>query len=160
MISFFALTIAGADDVTEPYILHRARPFVFSRSLAFPRCSSVHLCGESSWFSRSRAMSAISFRPHPLFFNFRCKQSTSPIRPLRDPCVTLGRPLGHAWATQGPPNPKPNQAEGRKPKMQKPDLQPGKEQKLKTRTCGPQPPSAVSSFQIFLCGTEPALSLS
>jgi len=27
---------------------------------------------------------------------------------MGDPCVTLGWPLGHAWATQGLPNPRPN----------------------------------------------------
>ena len=36
-----------------------------------------------------------------------CKQSTFSIRPLGLPCATLGWPLGHAWATQGPPKPNP-----------------------------------------------------
>ena len=48
-----------------------------------------------------------SLRPHPPFFNSCCKQSTSSIRRLGGPCVTLGWPLGHPWVTQGPPKPNP-----------------------------------------------------
>jgi hypothetical protein len=49
------------------------------------------------------------FSPPPhLFLSFCCKQKTSAIRRLGLPCVTLGWPLGHAWVTQGSPNPRPN----------------------------------------------------
>jgi len=75
---------------------------------------------------RSRAMSATTAipaigalcappPPRP-FLLFVANKGTSSNRPLGDPCVTLGWPLGHAWATQGPSNPRPNpkQAEGRR----------------------------------------------
>jgi len=60
---------------------------------------------------RFRAMSCDSgdlALPPPLFFDFRCKQSTYSIRRLGLPCATLGWPLGHPWVTQGSPNRKPN----------------------------------------------------
>jgi hypothetical protein len=34
-------------------------------------------------------------------------------RRLGLPCATLGWPLGHAWATQGPPKPRPNRGRQR-----------------------------------------------
>jgi hypothetical protein len=33
--------------------------------------------------------------------------------------------LGGPWVAQGPPNPRPKQAEGRNPEMEKPGLKPG-----------------------------------
>jgi hypothetical protein len=42
------------------------------------------------------------------FSTFVANKGTSANRPKRDPCVTLGWPLGHAWATLGPPNPNPS----------------------------------------------------
>jgi len=50
-----------------------------------------------------RCARSVPATPRPLFFDFRCKQSTYSIRRLGDPCATLGWPLGHAWATLGPP---------------------------------------------------------
>jgi hypothetical protein len=43
-----------------------------------------------------------------LFSSFVANKSTSPIRPKRVPCVTLGSPLGDAWETLGSPKPNPN----------------------------------------------------
>jgi hypothetical protein len=58
------------------------------------------------------AMSAIGAlcarSPPGLFSSFLANKGASSNRPLDGPCVTLGWPLGHAWATQGPPNPRPN----------------------------------------------------
>jgi hypothetical protein len=55
------------------------------------------------------AIPAICFSPPPgLFLTFVANKNTFTIRRLGLPCVTLGWPLGHAWATQGPPNPKPS----------------------------------------------------
>jgi hypothetical protein len=70
---------------------------------------SPHLCGELLPFRCRR------FRPHPPFFTFCCKQTLCSNQLNHGPCMELGWPLGHAWATQGPPKPRPNpnQAEGR-----------------------------------------------
>jgi hypothetical protein len=45
--------------------------------------------------------------PHPRFFNFYCKQSTSAIRPKGDPGVTLGWPRRDPGVSLGSPNPSP-----------------------------------------------------
>jgi hypothetical protein len=77
---------------------------------SWPPSASPRLRGEVLFF-RSRAIPALTaiFVPHPrLFPTFCCKQNTFAIRRLGLPCVALGWPLGHAWATQGPPNPKSN----------------------------------------------------
>jgi len=65
---------------------------------------------------RFRAMSCDSgdlALPPPLFFDFRCKQSTYSIRRLGLPCATLGWPLGHPWVTQT--QSQSQSAEGRMP---------------------------------------------
>src|SRR5579871_5170177 len=46
--------------------------------------------------------------PTPPFFVFVANKEVSPNRRLGLPWATLGWPLGHAWATQGPRNPRPN----------------------------------------------------
>jgi hypothetical protein len=77
------------------------------RGLAFPISRDVGDYGDVGDF-HGPLPASFSQRPHPLFFNFCCKQSTFVNRRLGLPCATLGWPLGHPWATQGPPNPKPN----------------------------------------------------
>jgi len=70
-------------------------------------------------FFRSSAMSAITaigaFRATPpgLFPTFVANKATFAIRRLGLPCVTPGWPLGHAWATQGPPKPNQQRVAGR-----------------------------------------------
>jgi hypothetical protein len=58
MISFFALTIAGADDVREPYILHRRAASRFIPIAAVPLCLSAPFwcVGWASSITRSRAI--------------------------------------------------------------------------------------------------------
>jgi hypothetical protein len=44
--------------------------------------------------------------PPAIFSSFIANKDTYSNRPLGLPCATLAWPLGHPWATQGPPNPK------------------------------------------------------
>jgi len=86
---------------------------------------------------------ARSSTPTRHFSTFIANKALIQFDPWGDPCVTLGWPLGHAWATQGPPNPNPNQAEGHNPKMQKPSFQAG----YQNQNCGPQRPSPCGLYK-------------
>jgi hypothetical protein len=51
----------------------------------------------------------VAFSPHPgIFLTFVANKVTYTNPRLGGPCVILGWRLGGPWATQGPPNPKPN----------------------------------------------------
>ena len=66
-------------------------------------CGLCVLCGENSG-----SQLAISPTPPGLFERFIANKALSWNRPLGLACVTLGWPLGHAWATQGSPKPNPS----------------------------------------------------
>jgi hypothetical protein len=51
--------------------------------------------------------------PTPLFCISVENKGPSTNLPMRDPCVTLGCPLGGPSVAQGPPNPRPNPKIGR-----------------------------------------------
>src|SRR5579859_7569276 len=104
----------------------QSQPFTLGRKVPPPWCpSNLLTCTSDSaprlpapYFyltasdpSRLRPIAPFclhAFRPHPAFFHFRCKQTSSTKRRKGHAWATLGWPLGHAWVTQGPPRPNPN----------------------------------------------------
>jgi hypothetical protein len=99
-----------SDHVRSPDLLCVPSCPLWLKVLGSPISRDVGACWSFHFrrFLAIMAILAISGGPHPLFFDFRCKQSTYSIRRLGLPCATLGWPLGHPWVTQGSPNPNPN----------------------------------------------------
>jgi hypothetical protein len=115
-----AMTCDVGDDGDSDPLPHPSTRILKGLTAVIPRASQLGVRFSRPWLFRSRAMSAMTRDhgdPYPtpsrLFCIFVANKGTYPNRPLGDPCVTLGWPLGHAWATQGPPKPNPKQAEGR-----------------------------------------------
>jgi len=88
----------------------------FDRLLCVPSCPLwLRVCFSiSAIFGNHGNFGNLLWPPPGLFFSRVENKGRTAHRPKGDPCVTLGWRLGGPWATLGPPNPKPNQAEGRR----------------------------------------------